>query len=75
VIALQGIIPGLNITNSGNGGELNASKTIDIRGIGTVGVNDDKKAYASGSPLILIDGMEGDINTLNPQDIESVSVL
>ncbi|WP_320019614.1 TonB-dependent receptor [Labilibaculum manganireducens] len=69
VQALQGLIPGLNISNSGNGGELNAKKSINIRGIATIG--DD----SNGDPLILIDGMEGDINTINPQDIESISVL
>ena len=68
VLALQGVVPGLNITNSGNGGELNAAKSIDIRGTGTIG-------NTSSSPLILIDGMEGDLKALNPQDIESVSVL
>lgn len=75
VLALQGVIPGLNISNSGNGGELNASKSIDIRGIGTVGRDASGNAYTSGAPLVLIDGMEGDIRTINPQDIESVSVL
>lgn len=75
VHALQGVIPGLNISNSGNGGELNASKSIDIRGTGTVGKDASGNAYTSGSPLILIDGMEGDLNTINPQDIESISVL
>ncbi len=69
VQALQGVIPGLNISNSGNGGELNATKSINIRGTGTIG------AGSSGSPLVLIDGMEGDINTINPQDIENISVL
>ena len=69
VQALQGVIPGLNISNSGNGGELNASKSIDVRGIGTIG------SGSSGSPLILIDGMEGSLANLNPQDIESISVL
>lgn len=69
VTALQGIIPGLNISNSSSGGELNASKSINIRGIATIGEG------SSGSPLILIDGMEGDLNTLNPQDIENISVL
>lgn len=37
-----------------------------MRGIGTLNNSD---------PLILIDGVEGDMNTLNPDDIESVSVL
>ncbi len=67
--ALQGVIPGLTIGNSGNGGELNGSKSISIRGIGTI------SDTSSGDPLILIDGMEGDINTINPQDIENISVL
>ena len=69
VMALQGVVPGLNISNSGNGGELNGTKSINIRGIGTI---DDG---SNGSPLILIDGMEGDLNTINPQDIENISVL
>lgn len=65
--ALQGAMPGLNITQSQ--GYLDASPSINIRGIGTIGED------SSGSPLVLIDGMEGDMNRLNPQDIESVSVL
>lgn len=69
VTALQGVIPGLNISNSSSGGELNASKSINVRGTSTIGEGSE------GSPLILIDGMEGDLNTVNPQDIESISVL
>lgn len=69
VTALQGVIPGLNISNSSSGGELNANKAINIRGTATIGEG------SSGSPLVLIDGMEGDLNTLNPQDIENISVL
>lgn len=69
VTALQGVIPGLNISNSSAGGELNASKGINIRGTATIGEG------SSGSPLILIDGMEGDLNSINPQDIENISVL
>ena len=65
--ALQGAMPGLNITQSQ--GYLDATPDINIRGVGTIGEG------SSGSPLILIDGMEGDMNRLNPQDIESVSVL
>ncbi|WP_281816114.1 SusC/RagA family TonB-linked outer membrane protein [Parabacteroides goldsteinii] len=67
VQALQGAIPGLNIV--GGTGELNRRADINIRGVGTIGDG------SSGSPLILIDGMEGDLNLLNPQDIESVTVL
>lgn len=65
--ALQGSMPGLNITQSH--GYLDSTPDINIRGVGTIGEG------SSGAPLILIDGMEGDMNRLNPQDIESVSVL
>lgn len=65
--ALQGLVPGLQI--SVNNGELDKKMSINIRGNGTIG------SGSSGSPLVLIDGMEGDINTVNPQDIESISVL
>lgn len=67
--ALQGVLPGLNISMNNGGGELNNSLDINIRGAGTIG-NGSKS-----NPLVLIDGMDGDINMLNPQDIESVSVL
>ncbi len=65
--ALQGMVPGLQISVSS--GSLETNPSINIRGNGTIG------SGSSGSPLILIDGMEGDINTINPQDIESISVL
>lgn len=65
--ALQGLVPGLTISQ--NNGNLGARASIKIRGTGTIG------SSSSGSPLILIDGMEGDINALNPQDIENISVL
>lgn len=65
--ALQGLVPGLNITTSS--GSMEVTPSISIRGVGTIGQG------SSGAPLILIDGMEGDLNTINPQDIENVSVL
>lgn len=65
--ALQGLVPGLQITT--NTGEMDKSMNINIRGTGTIGEG------SSGSPLVLIDGMEGDLNSINPQDIENVSVL
>lgn len=63
---LQGQMPGVTVVNNtalpGNNGG-----TIRIRGIGTL--ND-------ASPLLVIDGVpSGDINILNPADIESVTVL
>lgn len=68
VQALQGKIPGLNITQT-QGGQLDAVTDFDIRGLGTIGDG------SSGAPLILIDGMEGSLYSINPQDIESISVL
>lgn len=63
--ALQSQTPGLNITaNNGQPGE---GFKVNIRGIGTVG---------NSEPLYVIDGVAGgDINTLNPADIESIDVL
>lgn len=68
VQALQGQVPGLNIS-SNQGGGLNQKQSINIRGVGTIGEG------STGSALVLIDGMEGDIYSINPQDIESISVL
>ncbi|MEO6313630.1 MAG: TonB-dependent receptor [Chitinophagaceae bacterium] len=68
--ALQGIAGGLNITQSGSlGGSLDSKPAINIRGIATIGQG------STGSPLILVDGMEADLNAINPQDIENISVL
>ena len=62
---LQGMLPGVTVVNaSGQPGASNT--TIRVRGIGTIG---------NANPLILIDGVEGDISAINPEDIESVSVL
>ncbi len=67
--ALQGVIPGLNMSVGSSGGTLDSSLNINIRGGGTIGEG------SSGSPLVLIDGIEGDMNTVNPNDIENISVL
>ena len=63
--ALAGLAAGVNVSSGSNiPGNDNAS--ILVRGQGTLN---------SSSPLIIIDGVEQGINTVNPQDIESVSVL
>ncbi|WP_220392966.1 SusC/RagA family TonB-linked outer membrane protein [Chitinophaga lutea] len=68
--ALQGVSPGLNITQSGAlAGSMENRPSINIRGVGTIGQG------SSAAPLILIDGMEGDINAISPQDIDNISVL
>ena len=63
--ALQGVIPNLNITyGSGLPG---AETNLNIRGVASIN--------GSGAPLVLIDGIEGNIDRVNPNDVESVSVL
>lgn len=61
---LQGTVPGLNITTSS--GTPGSSPSINVRG--TTSIN-------SASPLVLVDGAVGDLNRLNPNDIESISVI
>ncbi len=64
-IALQGIAPGVTITQqSGQPGQ--DAGTIRIRGIGTL--NDS-------NPLVLVDGTAMDLNSVDPNIIESISVL
>ncbi len=67
--ALQGLVPGLNLSINKGGGALGSKMSMNIRGAGTIG------AGSNSSPLVLIDGVEGDINALSPNDIESISVL
>lgn len=62
--ALQGADPSVNL--SFNTGSLDSEYKIDIRGVASVN---------GGSPLILADGMEVSLNQINPNDIESISVL
>lgn len=64
--ALQGLVPGLSVTQ-GSGMAGNDNSTLLIRGIGTI--ND-------AGPLIVVDDMpDVDINRINMNDIESISVL
>ena len=62
---LQGVVPNLNINNSDG----NSTAKMNIRGAATI--SDD-----ATSPLILVDGVQmTHFNMLNPEDIESISVL
>ena len=61
---LMGTTPGLNITmTSGRPGN---SASINIRGITSIN---------GGNPLVLVDGAEGDLAKVNPNDVESISVV
>lgn len=63
--ALQGMAPGLSV-NFGSGAP-GTSATLQVRGVTTWGT--------SNEPLVVIDGVPGDISFLNPEDIKSMSVL
>ncbi len=63
---LQGLMPGITITGS-NGAPGMDGGSIRVRGVGTLN---------NASPYILVDGVEtSNLNSLDPQDIESISVL
>lgn len=62
--ALQGAMAGVQITRAGGAPESNP--TIRVRGITTMGTND---------PLVLVDGVPGNLEDVNPNDVESVNVL
>lgn len=65
--ALEGAMAGVQIVSSS--GQPGSSATIHVRGIGSLS--------ASTEPLIVLDGVpyEGNLNTIPPQDIQSMSVL
>lgn len=63
--ALQGLAPGVTVTQrSGEPGS--DGGTIRIRGIGTLG---------NSNPLVLVDGVEENIDGVDPNDIENISIL
>ncbi len=62
--ALQGADPSVNLAF--NTGSLDSDYSIDIRGVASIN---------GGTPLVLCDGMEVSLNQINPNDIESISIL
>ena len=62
--SLQGMMSG--VTVSRNNGAPGAKASIQVRGVTTIG---------DTSPLVIIDGIPGDIDQVNPEDVESMSVL
>jgi len=65
--ALEGTVAGIQSTSGG--GQPGEGAKIIIRGIGSINANND--------PLYVLDGIpyDGDINAINPADIENISVL
>ena len=69
--ALAGMAPGMSVMQTS--GQPGSEKTsIRIRGVGSFTVNENTDASA---PLVLVDGIEWDMDNVNPNDIESISVL
>lgn len=67
--ALNGVVSNLEIRPAdGNGGKPGSKSTYQLRGIGSIG-------DASSEPLFIIDGVEGDPDLVNPNDIASISIL
>jgi TonB-linked SusC/RagA family outer membrane protein len=64
---MQGVSPNLNIGISNRGGEPGSASSWNLRGLGTIA--------GSSNPLILVDGVESGIDDLDPETIESISVL
>ena len=63
--ALQGLVPGMTVTQAGGQPGMD-NGSILIRGVGS---------FNTSSPMVLIDGVEGDMNIVDVNDIESISVL
>lgn len=63
---LQGMVPGLLVSNS-NSGRPGGSATLQLRGQGNLS--------GTGTPYVLVDGVEMSLSDVNPNDIESISVL
>ena len=73
--ALQGTMPGLMVSNNGNAP--GKGKSFQIRGAYSLGAQNttDGSYGAVIEPLVLIDNVEGDLDLVNPEDIESITVL
>ena len=71
---LQGSVPGLVVSSGGNAP--GTSKSFQMRGAYSVGIKNSDGSYGNTvAPLVLIDNVEGSMDMLNPEDIESVTVL
>lgn len=62
--ALQGTMSGVTVTTTG--GQPGSTGNINIRGLGT---------FNNSAPMVVVDGIIGSLSDVNPNDVESVSVL
>jgi TonB-linked SusC/RagA family outer membrane protein len=72
--ALQGLSPGLQVLDGGDRPGRNQTDLL-VRGQGTLGRGNNSGDRGASRPLVLIDGIEGDMNTLDTNDIENISIL
>jgi TonB-linked SusC/RagA family outer membrane protein len=66
---MQGSVPGLTVTTGS--GQPNDKPIMNIRGY--TSINSENAGFAQ--PLVLVDGIEADINQVNPDDVETISVI
>ncbi|MBW4891875.1 TonB-dependent receptor [Mucilaginibacter sp. HMF5004] len=71
--ALQGRVAGLDVQRSS--GQAGAAPVMLIRGNRSVYKNDPTKPNQSGTPLYIVDGIQGDPTSINPDDIDRIDVL
>ncbi len=65
--ALQGLTPGVEIRQSGGRPGFSTNK-FDIRG-------SSRSTFSSNNPLVIVDGIVGDLESVNPNDVENISIL
>lgn len=71
--ALQGKLPGLTVLDKGGAPGSNNTPIV-LRGVNTLYTSEDLSG-ASVGPLVLIDGIEQPFRNINPDDVETISVL
>lgn len=64
---LQGRSPSMLISMNMRGGEPGAGRNIQVRGVGSIS--------GESSPLVLVDGVEMDMNLVDPAEIENITIL
>lgn len=70
---LEGVVPNLNVSTTS--GAPDATSSLNIRGFTGMNAKGSTSPIVQGAPLVLVDGVELDINFVNSNDIESISVL
>src|SRR5690606_31161522 len=64
---IKGASPNMNVTMNMRGGEPGSVSSLNIRGVGSIG--------GSANPLVLVDGVAMDLMNVDPETVESISIL